>query len=221
MFFPEKIQKIKPNDFVLEIGPGNQPHSRSNVLLEKKFENEKIAKRQRGLTPKIQTDKKIIYYDGGQFPFRDKEFDYVICSHVLEHVEDVEFFLEELFRIAKKGYLEYPLIYYDYIYNFAEHITFLKYSNNVLYYSPKEQTSLSDFLCVHQFFYESLKEGHSCLVENMKEYFFEGFEWEDSFRIKKTTQMNELCWKSDIKIPPVMNNQTMIERIKNKIVDFL
>ncbi len=221
MFFPEKILNIKPSDYVLEIGPGSHPHPRSDVLLEKIFENKKIAKRQRGLTPEIKTDKKIIYYDGGKFPFSDKEFDYVICSHVIEHVIDVELFLEELFRIAKKGYLEYPLVYYDYIYNFAEHVTFLKYSNDTLYYSPKRETTLSDFYCIHQFFYESLVRGHSCLIDNLKEFFFEGFEWEESFKIKKTTKITELCWSSNTRIPPFIKNQTVIQRIKNKIVDIL
>ena len=33
-------------------------------------------------------------------PFKDKEFDFVIASHVVEHVEDFEFFLKELERIS-------------------------------------------------------------------------------------------------------------------------
>ena len=43
-----------------------------------------------------------------KLPFKDKEFDYVISSHVIEHVQDFEFFLSELERISSKGYIELP-----------------------------------------------------------------------------------------------------------------
>ena len=46
------------------------------------------------------TDKKL--------PFKDGEFDFVIASHVIEHVEDFSFFIKELERVAKKGYVELP-----------------------------------------------------------------------------------------------------------------
>ena len=43
-----------------------------------------------------------------KLPFKDKEFDFVIASHVIEHVEDFEFFVKELERISTKGYIELP-----------------------------------------------------------------------------------------------------------------
>lgn len=36
-------------------------------------------------------------------PFDDNSFDFFICSHVLEHVEDDDLALSELYRITKKG----------------------------------------------------------------------------------------------------------------------
>jgi len=41
-------------------------------------------------------------------PFKDKEFDFIISSHVLEHVADPRFFISELERIGKEGYIEVP-----------------------------------------------------------------------------------------------------------------
>ena len=52
--------------------------------------------------------KKFIKINGKNIPFRDKEFDFVIASHVIEHVEDFEFFVKELERISTKGYIELP-----------------------------------------------------------------------------------------------------------------
>lgn len=41
-------------------------------------------------------------------PFADKEFDFVYCSHVLEHTHNPEKACKELMRIAKRGYIETP-----------------------------------------------------------------------------------------------------------------
>ena len=43
-----------------------------------------------------------------KLPFKDNEFDFVIASHVIEHIEDFGFFIRELERISKKGYIELP-----------------------------------------------------------------------------------------------------------------
>ena len=43
-----------------------------------------------------------------KLPFNDKEFDYVILSHVLEHVPNLLEFASELERISKAGYIELP-----------------------------------------------------------------------------------------------------------------
>ena len=75
---------------VLEIGPGGNAHPRADVLLELEFNDEKEAEIQRSSSPPLITDKKVVYYDGTYFPFEKNEFDYVICSHVLEHVEDTD-----------------------------------------------------------------------------------------------------------------------------------
>ena len=53
-------------------------------------------------------DKKFVKLDTKNLPFDDKEFDFVIASHVLEHINDINFFINELQRISKKGYIEVP-----------------------------------------------------------------------------------------------------------------
>jgi SAM-dependent methyltransferase len=100
-----KLQlSIKPEDRVLEIGSGGTPHERADVFLEKEFD-EKEAQAQRGYAKKLKTNKPVVYYKGGRFPFEDNEFDYVICTHVLEHIpsDSLEYFVAELTRVAKKA----------------------------------------------------------------------------------------------------------------------
>ena len=41
-------------------------------------------------------------------PFEDKFFDFVYCSHVLEHVDDPVAAVIEIARIGKRGYIEVP-----------------------------------------------------------------------------------------------------------------
>jgi len=53
-------------------------------------------------------DKNFIKINHKKLPFKDKEFDFVIASHVIEHVEDFEFFVKELERISPRGYIELP-----------------------------------------------------------------------------------------------------------------
>ena len=52
--------------------------------------------------------KKFIKLTEKKLPFKDKEFDFVIASHVMEHVSDVEFFISELERVSNQGYIELP-----------------------------------------------------------------------------------------------------------------
>ena len=62
---------------------------------------------------KFYEDKKFVLIDNRNLPFRDKEFDFVYASHVIEHVEDVLIFIKELQRISKQGYIELPSMLED------------------------------------------------------------------------------------------------------------
>ena len=55
-------------------------------------------------------DKKFIRLNSNEnkLPFKDKEFDFVIASHVLEHVRDFKTFISEIERISNQGYIEVP-----------------------------------------------------------------------------------------------------------------
>jgi predicted SAM-dependent methyltransferase len=193
MFYPERIKSIKSSDRVLEVGPGGTPFHRSNVLLEKIFDDEE-ARKQRGHVSALTTDKEIVYYEGNRFPFEDNEFDYVICSHVLEHIPSNEIvsFVYELVRVAKKGYLEFPTIYYEYLYNFNVHVTLLNYKKGILYYMDKETSELSRFYEVQKFFYKTLEHGYDEIIQNNKQYFFQGFEWSEKLELKSVDSIVDL-----------------------------
>ena len=106
---------IRPDDFVLEIGSGHNPKARSDVLCDKFITDDE----QRGGA--IVTDRPIVEADGQFLPFADGAFDYVICSHVLEHVEDPARLITELERVARRGYIETPSEIGERIYGWHYH----------------------------------------------------------------------------------------------------
>ena len=57
---------------------------------------------------KFYKGKNFVKLNGNRLPFEDNQFDFVIASHVLEHVEDYKFFINELERVSSKGYIELP-----------------------------------------------------------------------------------------------------------------
>ena len=87
--------------------------------------------------------KKFIKITEKKLPFEDKEFDFVIASHVIEHVEDFEFFLKELERISSNGYIELPTRLGDNLVfeNKTDHIWWFVFDdvNNKLIASKKNQ----------------------------------------------------------------------------------
>ena len=53
-------------------------------------------------------DRNFVILENNDLPFDDNHFDFVISSHVMEHVKDLEHFIKEIQRVSKKGYIELP-----------------------------------------------------------------------------------------------------------------
>ncbi|HBA99774.1 MAG: SAM-dependent methyltransferase [Bacteroidetes bacterium GWD2_45_23] len=109
--------RIKKGDRVLEIGSGHNPSYRSNVIVEKFIDNNY----HRSGDVKLYPHQTFVNADGECLPFRDKEFDYVICNQVLEHVDDPVKFIQEQCRVAKRGYVETPSLIGEFLFPKASH----------------------------------------------------------------------------------------------------
>ena len=77
-------------------------------------------------------NRNFIRVSGKELPFKNKEFDFVIASHVIEHVEEFEFFIKELERVSNKGYIELPTRLGDNIVfeNKNDHIWWFKFNDH-------------------------------------------------------------------------------------------
>jgi SAM-dependent methyltransferase len=115
--FDRSDLRIKKKDKVLEIGSGHNPSFRSNVIVEKFVE----SNYHRCGDVNIYAHQRFINADGEKLPFKDKEFDYVICNQVLEHVDDPIAFVNEQSRVAKRGYIETPSLLGEYLFPKKSH----------------------------------------------------------------------------------------------------
>jgi len=45
----------------------------------------------------------VVSFDGKNIPFEDDKFDAVICTEVLEHVQEFQYLIDEMYRTTKKN----------------------------------------------------------------------------------------------------------------------
>ena len=134
-----KKLKENPNWKVLDIGCGYTANENATVVsdvqdLSNFYKNKKFVK---------ITEKKL--------PFEDNEFDFVITSHVIEHVEDFQFFISEIERISKKGYIELPTKLGDNLVfeNSNDHLWMFEYDDNLnILLASKKQEFIEAFVSV-------------------------------------------------------------------------
>ncbi|MGA7992931.1 MAG: methyltransferase domain-containing protein [Thermoanaerobaculia bacterium] len=100
---------------VLEVGSGGNPYARANVLLDAYEET-----RERHWTP-LSVDRPFVFGSVERLPFRTRAFDFVIASHLIEHVADPARVLGELERVAPAGYIEVPDAFMERVNPYLDH----------------------------------------------------------------------------------------------------
>ncbi len=139
---------------------------------------------------KFYKDKKFVLINTKELPFKDNEFDFVYASHVIEHIDDLEFFIKEIQRISKKGYIELPSLLEDNIVlsdnSIKDHKWIFKFDdvNQILLAERKKQ--LIEPFITHGVLFGSLRKNfRSCLVLELI--------WEDTvdFQFKNFTTISD------------------------------
>ncbi|NCU46471.1 MAG: methyltransferase domain-containing protein, partial [Candidatus Fonsibacter ubiquis] len=112
----------------------------------------------------LYKDKKFTHIKDKKLPFSDKEFNFVIASHVLEHVDNIEYFIKELERVANSGYIEVPTRLEDNLVDVNEkaHIWWINFDdiNNSLFITKRKQI-IEPFLSVST-------------IQNLRKFFRDG-----------------------------------------------
>ena len=158
---------------IVDIGGGSNAWPEANTVLDVQDHSH------------LYPDKRFVQCEGSKTPFKDKEFDFVIASHVTEHVENMDIFISELTRIAKQGYIEVPTPLFDNLVvgNFKEHNWWLYFDDdkNELLYTEKK-TKIMEVWFPHQ-------------LQSLEPYFLDtmqmSFIWKNSIEYRKIEQEDD------------------------------
>ncbi len=126
---------IKQHDLVLEIGSGDNPNPRADMLCDRYI----TTSHERAGGFKIRIDRPMVVADGIMLPFPDKSFDYVITSHIFEHMDDPVGFAAEIMRVGKAGYIEVPSAISERVFGWNFHHWYCDIRDGVLTFSPKTE----------------------------------------------------------------------------------
>jgi SAM-dependent methyltransferase len=184
---------IKPGEQVLDIGSGGYPFPYATHLADR-YEGETTHRAE----PLVKTGLPFQRCNVEKLPYADKEFDFVYCSHVLEHVKDPAQACEELMRIGKRGYIETPTRMSDVMLNFIclkdhhrWHINLLGDTLVFMEWADKERrdTGVSDFFVMLQSKY---KNSFQELVHRQRDLFVNMLLWHDRFHYYVFDQQGRL-----------------------------
>jgi uncharacterized protein YbaR (Trm112 family)/SAM-dependent methyltransferase len=123
--------KIGPGDLVLDVGSGHSPNPRSDVLCDRYIDDDT----ERGGS--IRVDRPLIVADAHNLPFKDKAFDYVIASHIIEHMDDPARFCSELMRVARRGFIASPTELAEHMFYWTFHKWYVNKIGDRLVLHPK------------------------------------------------------------------------------------
>ena len=112
-------------DLVLEVGSGGNPCPRSDVLVDYSLAEHEGSR-------ELVADRPTFLCAVESLPFKDKQFDFVISFHSLEHSKNPEAYLNELERVAKAGYIETPSSTHEMFFPYKFHRSLVSVENGRL-----------------------------------------------------------------------------------------
>lgn len=219
-----KTWGIKRGEIVLDIGAGNNPIMRANILVDKYVKTD--IERYSGLI----IDRPFINADGEALPFKDKSIDFVYCSHVLEHIPHPEVFLHEIQRVGKRGLIVTPNGDFEKLDPRRMHLWNISNQDGKLVLVQKQQWD--EFPEISRYFYKitAIKEFQKLYSKNFN-FFNTSYQWEDKiyfeiirkgdFDFSKFTMgfnQNDGEYRTALKIPLKFRAKSLIGKIARTIL---
>jgi SAM-dependent methyltransferase/uncharacterized protein YbaR (Trm112 family) len=167
--------RIGPNDLVLDIGSGHSPHPRADVLCDRYIDDDT----ERGGS--IRADRPLIVADAHDLPFKDKAFDYVVTSHIIEHMDDPVRFCQELMRVSRAGHIASPSEIAEKLFYWPFHKWYVNKIGDTLVLHPKNDDpnifgELFDYLYEYNPWYARFQ-------RSLPDLFWIEYEWEGEIKI--------------------------------------
>ena len=217
MYFPQTM-KIKNSDLVLEIGPGAFPYWRSDCLADKFDASSDVDLAQFGGDTLKTKGKPLFKIEENELPFKDKSFDYVICSHVFEHVpvDELHQLASEIMRVAGKTYIEFPRPLYDYCYNFSVHLNLMDIVNGEIICLDKSNTKLDELKLFQDYALDLRKANRFVIDASYTSLCAVGYEFTGHIPIRIVESLEEFL-KIISKNEYALSPPSFLWMIKNKI----
>ena len=172
---------------VLEVGSGGNPYSRADILVDAYEETQ-----ERHWEPLV-SDRPTILAMGEKLPFKDKAFDFVIASHVLEHTASPEKFLAELERVSHAGYIETPDAFMERINPYKDHRLEVTVREGTLCIRKKMKWVVDDEL-VELYEYQAKPVVTGDLIPKFPERFHVRFYWEEKIKFLIVNPDDDANW---------------------------
>lgn len=134
----EWLRHIPDLGTILDIGSGHNPFPRATVLGDRYTEI--TAHRREEL---VRDSRPFVIFDIHHLPFKSQSFDYIYCTHVMEHVEDPALACAELMRVGKAGYIETPTLMKDAFFSWAQAMSHkwyvVQFGNGLVFFEYDER----------------------------------------------------------------------------------
>jgi len=128
---------VQSTDRVLDIGSGAFPNPRADLLADMHVSEN----RHRNGNAVAVDSRPFVQADATVLPFADQEIDFVIVSHLAEHVLDPSALCRELSRVSKRGYIETPSPLGDRLLDEEYHLWRVSNRSGILHFEEKSPRS--------------------------------------------------------------------------------
>jgi len=172
---------LEPDARVLDVGSGGFPFSHATHLADKYPDG--TSHRFEAI---VRDQRPFFEVDVERLPFANNSYDFVFCSHLLEHLDNPGAAMRELMRVGRRGYIEVPTRLSDVMFNFTRldnhhrwHGLVLGTTVVLIEWNGWERRELGNdfFDALHS----EYSNGFQDFFERNRDLFFASCHWEGSF----------------------------------------
>ena len=170
---------------MLEVGSGNRPLVRSDILCDK-FP---FSSYERSGYASIVIDRPFVAADATYLPFKDKSIDFLFCTDLAEHLEQPHKFFDECMRVAYKGAIITPSILSERLFGWDYHTAMYEILDGKLIIHQKTDKNWGWF---GETFHQLCKDDKNFnrLVKKRTRLFRMIYEWEDKIQYEYALSRN-------------------------------